>query len=234
MEFKDRVFQARKAKGMSQEDLAEAMGVSRQAVSKWETGEAMPDVEKLIALCHVLELDMEYLALGKKKEATEEKPLEEAPAADPKKQKKKPWPYLLIAALCVAVGILIGILIPSGQVYDPQQAVNHHALLESVNVSDVVVTPVIGEDAFEIAVLPSTLPEGMEITLFWEDLHCHSQPQSISCTFDGTYYRCQLPRDNKFQYRIIAVASLGGFQKQFPLVFVDGDHQFISYTCLWD
>ena len=58
MEFKDRVFQARKAKGMSQEDLAEAMGVSRQAVSKWETGEAMPDVEKLIALCHVLELDM--------------------------------------------------------------------------------------------------------------------------------------------------------------------------------
>lgn len=234
MEFKDRVFQARKAKGMSQEDLAEAMGVSRQAVSKWETGEAMPDVEKLIALCHVLELDMEYLALGKEKVTSEEKPPEAVPAAAPKAQKQKLWPCVLIGAVCVALGILIGILIPSGQVTDPQQAVAHHELLNAVTVSDVVVTPVIGEDAFEVAVLPSSLPEGMEITLFWEDTHCHSQPQSISCTFDGTYYRCQLPRDNEFQYRIIAVASLGGFQKQFPLVFVDGDHHFISYTCLWD
>lgn len=65
MDFKERVFQARKAKGFSQEDLAEAIGVSRQAVSKWETGEAMPDLEKLIALCNTLDQNMEYLALGK-------------------------------------------------------------------------------------------------------------------------------------------------------------------------
>ena len=41
MEFNERVLTARKAKGYSQEDLAELVGVSRQAVSKWETGEAL-------------------------------------------------------------------------------------------------------------------------------------------------------------------------------------------------
>ena len=38
MDFKERIFQARKEKGLSQEALAESIGVSRQAVSKWETG----------------------------------------------------------------------------------------------------------------------------------------------------------------------------------------------------
>ena len=65
MDFKERIYQARKAKGFSQEDLAELVGVSRQAVSKWETGEAMPDMEKLLALCSALELNIEYPALGK-------------------------------------------------------------------------------------------------------------------------------------------------------------------------
>ena len=68
MEFSERVLQARKAKGMSQEKLAELVGVSRQAVSKWETGEAKPDVDKLIAICETLELRMDYLCFGKQDE----------------------------------------------------------------------------------------------------------------------------------------------------------------------
>ena len=105
MEFKDRVFQARKAKGLSQEDLAEAVGVSRQAVSKWETGEAMPDMEKMIALCQALELDMEYLALGK----------EPAPAP-PETKKPRKWIAAVLAAVlaavCLGVGVLIGYFLP--------------------------------------------------------------------------------------------------------------------------
>ena len=47
MELKDRIALARKQAGLSQEQLGEQLGVSRQAVSKWESGQANPDVDYL-------------------------------------------------------------------------------------------------------------------------------------------------------------------------------------------
>lgn len=46
MNLADRIQSLRKAKGISQEELAEHVGVSRQAVSKWESGQSAPDLEK--------------------------------------------------------------------------------------------------------------------------------------------------------------------------------------------
>ena len=48
MSFGERLQALRKAKGLSQEQLAEGIAVSRQAVSKWETGESLPDTDKLL------------------------------------------------------------------------------------------------------------------------------------------------------------------------------------------
>ena len=50
MNFSENLTRTRKSLGMSQEDLAGRIGVSRQAVSKWETGDAAPDLIKLLAL----------------------------------------------------------------------------------------------------------------------------------------------------------------------------------------
>ena len=50
MTYGERIRQEREAKGLTQEELAEALGVSRQAVSKWETDIASPDMENLLAL----------------------------------------------------------------------------------------------------------------------------------------------------------------------------------------
>ena len=44
--FKDNLIQLRKLNSMTQEDIAEKVGVSRQAVAKWESGETSPDLEK--------------------------------------------------------------------------------------------------------------------------------------------------------------------------------------------
>ena len=44
--FKDNLVQLRKMKSMTQEDIAEEVGVSRQSVAKWESGESIPDLEK--------------------------------------------------------------------------------------------------------------------------------------------------------------------------------------------
>ncbi|MGN0817341.1 MAG: helix-turn-helix domain-containing protein, partial [Candidatus Coproplasma sp.] len=54
----------RKREGVTQEELAEQMQVSRQAVSKWETGEAYPDTDKLIALCDRFGVSMDDFVRG--------------------------------------------------------------------------------------------------------------------------------------------------------------------------
>ncbi|MCL2421040.1 MAG: helix-turn-helix domain-containing protein [Defluviitaleaceae bacterium] len=51
----------RKQKGISQEDLAEQMNITRQAVSKWEQGESTPDVENIIRLSEILSVSTDYL-----------------------------------------------------------------------------------------------------------------------------------------------------------------------------
>ncbi|WP_024832578.1 DUF5680 domain-containing protein [Ruminiclostridium josui] len=50
MKFQDKLQALRKEKGLSQEKLAEAIGVSRQAVAKWEVGQSYPEINKLVAL----------------------------------------------------------------------------------------------------------------------------------------------------------------------------------------
>ena len=57
----ERIQTCRKQAGLSQEQLAERLGVSRQAVSKWETGEATPELSKLAALCSVLNVSADWL-----------------------------------------------------------------------------------------------------------------------------------------------------------------------------
>ena len=54
MAFAENLLNARKRKGLSQEKLAEMLHVSRQAVSKWETGESTPDMDNLIRLREAL------------------------------------------------------------------------------------------------------------------------------------------------------------------------------------
>lgn len=51
----------RKQRGMSQEQLAEALGVSRQAVSKWEAEQSVPDIDKIIAVCDYFSVTTDYI-----------------------------------------------------------------------------------------------------------------------------------------------------------------------------
>ena len=62
MDLAQRIRETRQQKGFSQEALAERMEVSRQAVTKWETGKACPSTEKLLRLSQVLEVPLEELA----------------------------------------------------------------------------------------------------------------------------------------------------------------------------
>lgn len=61
MNFGEKLFKLRKEKGMSQENLAEQIGTTRQAISKWENNQGFPEVEKLLQLSNVFEVSVDYL-----------------------------------------------------------------------------------------------------------------------------------------------------------------------------
>ena len=64
MNLSDRIQYLRKVRGISQEGLAEKLGVSRQAVSKWESEQSMPDLDKIISMSDYFEVTTDYLLKG--------------------------------------------------------------------------------------------------------------------------------------------------------------------------
>ena len=102
MNFSEILIQRRKQLGLSQESLAEKIQVSRQAVSKWETGEAMPDMTKLIALADALDMSLDTLC-GRTfpEQAVNFAPAKPAP-------KRRTWvPWVLSAALLLCCVVLL-------------------------------------------------------------------------------------------------------------------------------
>jgi transcriptional regulator with XRE-family HTH domain len=65
MSVGERIIELRTARNISQAQLAKAMEVSRQAVSKWENGQSTPDPTKMIKLAELLDTDLEYLTTGR-------------------------------------------------------------------------------------------------------------------------------------------------------------------------
>lgn len=97
MTFGEKLQTLRKAQGWSQEELAARIGVSRQALSRWESGASVPDTENVVALSRLLGVSTDYLLLD---EAENSGSGQTVPAA----AWPKPRKYLLAAAIVGAVG----------------------------------------------------------------------------------------------------------------------------------
>lgn len=65
MNFGENLQNLRKLRNLSQEDLSDQMDVSRQTISKWESDNAYPEMEKLITLCDLLDCSLDTLIKGK-------------------------------------------------------------------------------------------------------------------------------------------------------------------------
>ena len=89
MSFGSNIGYLRKKKGMTQEEFAERMYVSRQTVSRWETDSVYPDVETVIRLCEILDCDMETLVRGDASAEPQPVPKQEPqPTQEPKAEIK--------------------------------------------------------------------------------------------------------------------------------------------------
>lgn len=127
MEFGTRLQALRKQRGLSQEALADRLGVSRQAIGKWESGGALPSIDNLLELAAILETTVDYLLTGAEPPAPpEQDPLacgepetvsidtlkallaEQQPEPEPKRRKylRRGLCALAAAVLVVVLGLL--------------------------------------------------------------------------------------------------------------------------------
>lgn len=114
MEFEKKLFELRKQKGISQEELADNLNISRQTLSKWELGNSTPDMEKLILLSDYFEISLDELVFGNELKTHKESPKEGitiAKVLDDKiltvenKQKTKKGLKIVLIILAIFLGI---------------------------------------------------------------------------------------------------------------------------------
>ena len=118
MEFNNKLYELRKQKGLSQEELANRLNVSRQTVSKWEVGESSPDMEKLVAISELFDISLDELVLDKavKKGEVSEQTVKSDLYSDIKEHvltednKKKTKKGLKIAGIVLGALVLIDLI----------------------------------------------------------------------------------------------------------------------------
>lgn len=85
MNLGERIYELRNEKNLSQGDLADALDVSRQSVSKWENNMAVPDLDKLIKLCDIFEISLDELTGREKIEKSVNSAINQKSAVEPNK-----------------------------------------------------------------------------------------------------------------------------------------------------
>lgn len=124
MDVAERLAALRKRAGLSQGDVAERLNVSRQAVSRWETGFTVPSTDNLSHLGRLYGVTLDEL-LSYSAALPPEKPQEEAPAQQPKAEAPAPTPppaaasalthakviIIALSILCLLLAIGVGVLL---------------------------------------------------------------------------------------------------------------------------
>ena len=130
MSIGERITELRTQKNLSQGDLASALSVSRQAISKWENDQSSPDTIHLIQLADLLDTEVAYLATGvkpvyeeapivvnlvkKEDRVVEVEKVVEKPVIRRivrVKYRRNPLEYLALGIVCFVLGLLLGVLL---------------------------------------------------------------------------------------------------------------------------
>ena len=113
MSLHETIYALRTARGMSQLELAEALDVSRQSISKWETGAAVPELDKLVKLSDVFGITLDELVRGTAElPKTEQKP-ETPSAAQPVETPRRMEPHRIIALVLFCTSLVLTVLLAS-------------------------------------------------------------------------------------------------------------------------
>ena len=143
MKLSDKLIKLRKEKGWSQEFFAEELDVSRQAISRWENGTALPDAQNILRISKLFNVSADYLLNddheGETYISTVETATEET---EPIVRKKKPSRWYVIAAICCVIlaACVIVIMQVVKRTNDKANAVCLHPVFSTVKENEVAPT----------------------------------------------------------------------------------------------
>ena len=123
MRFGEKLADLRKSHGYTQENLAEKLGVSRQAVARWEANDTVPDITMLLGICEIFHVSADYL-IHDDYESDEDIPAVREKSETVREVTEKSRANHLIAGICFAVAafcslLSLGILLTSSEVMLP-------------------------------------------------------------------------------------------------------------------
>ena len=230
MQFNEILTKRRKLLGITQDELAEKLDVSRQSISKWENGECMPEAEKLIKLADILDISLDELTGREKAYKTEPAPAAPPTAAAPANNRLLKG--LLIAALClliapVCIGISASLLshkvpaAPSSETAaDPATGI---ALPDELTVSGIAMNSVSSTNGkypeVEISFVSNytyTGEEGVSCTVYFNSAVFSSV--SAPAKYDGGTYRVRISADSYKKYETVVFAVKSGDAEKSALI----------------
>lgn len=189
MTLGQRIAQYRKAAGLSQETLGERVGVSRQAVSKWETDAAAPDMENLIALARIFGVSLAELT------ETPEPPETQPVRSSPRRARRPLW--LFLGCLLALVLIMMGIYLWSNRnVVPSEEAVADPSLFPATDFALLWTDSNGYEEFLELGVQEDFFPFGRELAL--------TEPETITdSSFPGDTYHDAVCGDISLRYSVL-------------------------------
>ena len=134
MSIGEKIAMQRKKRGMSQEALANEMDVTRQAVSRWESGQSKPSTEKLLALGELYGVSIDRLLNTENTEKPAVETTSDEPEAVPvetvisEKHRPRAWLKYMVAALCGALlmlAILLMLKLPEDTHNEPTSEIKY-------------------------------------------------------------------------------------------------------------
>lgn len=105
----EKLYTLRKKNNLSQEQLAEKLGVSRQAISKWESGASLPEIENLIMLSKCFNVSIDYL-VKEEGESDPQNSVEPKTAACPQKNSAPCYKSTVVGLIISLIGI-VGLIV---------------------------------------------------------------------------------------------------------------------------
>lgn len=132
----EKLSELRKKKGLSQIELAEKLNVSRQAVSRWETGGALPSVENLLSLRELYNVSLDEMVGADIHEQPGSTPVTEPPeepGENVPRHRRGIWPMATVAVTVLCAAVLIAALClrsaESGKLDDPLANIDGPAVI---------------------------------------------------------------------------------------------------------
>lgn len=137
MELKDKLTHLRKEKGLSQLELAEVMNVSRQAVSRWETGLSIPSTDKLKGLSELYGVSLDTLL---RSEGEYPRPITSEPDADAKvceSKKEDPKKYIRLSKYIIVLLCIVLLTAAIAIIFAGRHRTSNHIVMSNIEPEEV-------------------------------------------------------------------------------------------------